>query len=227
METTYRIIKTPEYELLKVTDSSHNFPTHIHKKMCIGVIDFGERYLKINNQVKKLIKNDLFIIPPLVAHSCWTRERKVSYTVLCLDNNINIDGEVISKVFGKSNIKIQNIIKYINKYNHKTSFADDITRHIIDFIDKNYSCKIEMDGIAKRLGFSPYHISHLFKETVGLSLRQYITQFRIKKAKECVKNQKLLEIAIDNGFYDQSHFIKYFKKYEGITPKNYYNSIIN
>jgi AraC-like DNA-binding protein len=38
------------------------------------------------------------------------------------------------------------------------------------------------------------------------------------------KNQSLSEIAFDLGFYDQAHFTRTFKRFAGMTPKEYQNS---
>jgi hypothetical protein len=46
MRAVYQIIKNPQYEILKAVNSSHNFPAHIHQKLCVGRIDSGEKYLK-------------------------------------------------------------------------------------------------------------------------------------------------------------------------------------
>jgi AraC-like DNA-binding protein/mannose-6-phosphate isomerase-like protein (cupin superfamily) len=225
METAYQILKEPKYELLKIIDSSHNFPLHMHKRICIGVVDSGEKYINLNGQITKFEKNDIFIIPPFTVHSCHT-ENKVSYTVLCLENDSETSEEIIKKLSKSLDGKIKNIIKCIDKYSNKTTNENNIIQYIIGFIENNYHKSFTIEDIANRLGYSQYYILHLFKEIFGLSLHQYIIQFRIKKAKEYTKEQKLIEIAINNGFYDQSHFIRHFKKHEGITPKNYYDSIV-
>ena len=60
----------------------------------------------------------------------------------------------------------------------------------------------------------------------GLSLRQYIIQARIKKARESLPVQKdSLGAGLDCGFYDQSHFIRHFKRHVGITPGTYIDSV--
>jgi AraC family transcriptional regulator len=79
--------------------------------------------------------------------------------------------------------------------------------------------------LANKLGYNKYYISHLFKEKTGISLHQYIIQLKIKQAKRENKNNDLLDIALGNGFFDQSHFTRHFKRYEGITPKEYYKSV--
>lgn len=60
----------------------------------------------------------------------------------------------------------------------------------------------------------------MFKEELGLSPNEYITQERIKKAKELlIKNNSVSETAFSTGFSDTNYFIRVFKQMEGVTPK--------
>ncbi|MDR2342107.1 MAG: AraC family ligand binding domain-containing protein [Campylobacteraceae bacterium] len=85
----YQTIIKPNYELLKVENSSHNFPVHFHKRLCIGKVICEKKYITINNYEKKISKNEIFIIPPYVAHSCKT-EGNIDYLVFCLDYDKSI-----------------------------------------------------------------------------------------------------------------------------------------
>ncbi|MDR1451882.1 MAG: AraC family transcriptional regulator [Helicobacteraceae bacterium] len=170
-------------------------------------------------------KGDIFIIPPFVAHSCYTKEGIADYTVLCINDFEKINEEIIITHLRTQNIKAQKIINLLHEYSNKKIIEDEIIKYIIEFIGDNYFNKVSIETLAKKLGYSPYYILHLFKEKVGLSIHQYIIQIRIKKPKE-YKNENIVTIALENGFYDQSNFIKHFKKHEGITPKKYFRSII-
>ena len=60
-----------------------------------------------------------------------------------------------------------------------------------------------------------------FKKEIGISMKEFINIKRFKKIKESLKssNKSLTEIAVENGYYDSSHFCKEVKKYTGYTPK--------
>ncbi|MCL6631842.1 MAG: AraC family transcriptional regulator [Alicyclobacillus herbarius] len=78
--------------------------------------------------------------------------------------------------------------------------------------------------MAGKLGISPQRVNTLFKRVFGVSAYQYVLQFRIAKAKELLFANgeiSVQEIARRVGFYDASHFISTFRRFEGLTPEQY------
>jgi len=222
---SYRATIKPEYEFLEVKNSAHNFPLHFHKRLCIGKVNSGVKYLKFNNCENVISKNEIFIILPYVAHSCKTNG-DCDYLVFSLNFNIINNLEILSEGAKYLKIDLAKVLKIINDIQNKISIKNNIIMYIINYCEENYKCNISIDGIANKLGYNKYYILHLFKEKMGISLHQYIIQLRLKYAKQENKNNNLLDIALENGFFDQSHFIRHFKRYEGITPKKYYKSKI-
>jgi AraC-like DNA-binding protein len=221
----YQTVIKPKYELLRIENFSYDFPIHFHKRLCIGKVVLGEKFIRINNQERIISKNEIFIIPPYIAHSCKANGNN-SYLIFCLKSNGINDLEILSEGAKYLKIDLEEMIKIINSNFKNTLIKNRIMNYLIQHLEENYNSNIKIDELANKLGYSKYYILHLFKEKVGISLHQYIIQLRIKEAKQKIRNNNLLDIALKNGFFDQSHFIKHFKKYEGITPKKYYKSIM-
>ena len=93
---------------------------------------------------------------------------------------------------------------------------------IKEYLNENYLKDIMLDDLAKIAHVSKYYLIRKFNDCYGLSPHQYITNLRINYSKKLLKNKKdFADIAIESGFYDQSHFIKCFKEYTGVTPMKY------
>ena len=68
---------------------------------------------------------------------------------------------------------------------------------------------------------TPQYLSRLFRRFLGCSVYEYITTYRINKAKEFLlvhQHMEVQEIAARTGFPDSSHFIAMFRKMTGVTP---------
>lgn len=141
---------------------------------------------------------------------------------------IKLTDEIESKT-----INIENetkLVNYISLLINNSSSEDSLCENtnikkineIKEYIEHNYLKNVMLDDLSERIQISKYYLIRKFNEYYGLSPHQYITNLRINHAKELLKNNmEFVEIALNSGFYDQSHFIKCFKEYTGVTPMNY------
>jgi AraC-type DNA-binding domain-containing proteins len=93
-----------------------------------------------------------------------------------------------------------------------------------DYLQSNYLEKISLDDLAGIAGLNKYHLLHCFKTMYKTTPHAYQTMLRINFAKEQLqkkRNEPITAIAQNAGFFDQSHFVKAFKQYLGITPLEY------
>ncbi len=93
----------------------------------------------------------------------------------------------------------------------------------MEYIKENYNKELTLDEVAQSVFISPYYLSHLFKDELGKTFVEYLTEVRINEAKKLLKNTKksITRIAEEVGYYDSSYFSKVFKKQEGMTPQQY------
>lgn len=93
----------------------------------------------------------------------------------------------------------------------------------LNYIFSNSYEDIPLRVLADLTSLNPDYLSALFKKEVGVSLRQYILQSKIEEAKNLLNHtdHTMKEISNLLNFHDQSHFIKVFKKIEGVTPKQF------
>lgn len=94
---------------------------------------------------------------------------------------------------------------------------------VLEYIETHLDCDLELAELAKITQLSSHHFGKLFKQSVGASPHQYISQRRVERAKQLLANQQLSLVEIGRlvGFYDQSHFTNTFRRYTGLTPKQY------
>lgn len=144
------------------------------------------------------------------------------FTVLCNEyNDENLKSETILKSvlhsilhlisrnvdFVSTDItdsKIQGIINYIHHYVHDSE-------------------KLSKKELSNQFHISENYISQYFKSNMGIGLKKYILNYKLKLAETRLKytNSTVSEIAHELGFTDSSHLDKTFKVYKGMTAKNY------
>ncbi|WP_127588882.1 response regulator transcription factor [Paenibacillus koleovorans] len=95
---------------------------------------------------------------------------------------------------------------------------------IMQYIHEHYEDeKLSVSVLAKHAYLRHTYLCFLFKKQTGKTVYEYITEYRIKKAIELMKNDtlKLIDIAVAVGFTDANRFGRYFKRYVGVTPSEY------
>jgi AraC-like DNA-binding protein len=95
-----------------------------------------------------------------------------------------------------------------------------------EYIHAHYTDRITLDMLERETGISRYHLIRMFKKSTHLPPHAYQNLLRINHAKKELKNRRpIADIAVDTGYYDQSHFSKAFAKIVGATPQAYAMSV--
>lgn len=90
-------------------------------------------------------------------------------------------------------------------------------------IKNRYNEDISLDLLADEVGFAPAYLSYVFKKETGENIIKFLTDYRMEKAKQLLDEGtlKIVQIAKQCGYDNQSYFNRLFKNAYGMTPKQY------
>lgn len=97
----------------------------------------------------------------------------------------------------------------------------------LDYLKGRYNRSVTLEEVAGHVHISPYYLSHLFKEELGMTFVEYLTQLRMDEARRLLTQtgRSIQEIAEQVGYDDPSYFCKVFKKSAGVTPNRFRKGI--
>ncbi len=104
-----------------------------------------------------------------------------------------------------------------------TPVQDNAVNTAIKYIQNNYQSDMDIDTICDSISFSKYYFCKLFKEHTGMTVHQYVTEFRINKSKELLSYSKLSIAAVANsvGYKNTLTYTRSFEKLVKMTPSEY------
>ena len=107
--------------------------------------------------------------------------------------------------------------------NYTPTKNNEIIKKAMSYISDNFASNITLDDVARHVHLNPAYFSTIFKQSCGSSFKEYLNMVRIEESKRLLANTdySVVDIAVATGFMDQSYFSKVFKKYTGLTPKQY------
>lgn len=104
-----------------------------------------------------------------------------------------------------------------------------LNEKVIHYIHSHLEDSLSLEMLAEFVHVNPSHLSRTFKKECGENITEYINKVRIEKAKELLGSTSALayEAAEQVGFHDPAYFSTIFKKYTGLSPKEYKQSLDN
>lgn len=115
----------------------------------------------------------------------------------------------------------ESMIAVINVFNGEGDI--NWVKKVKELINDNPLATISLDTLSIEFSLHPNYIVRKFKEVTGFKLSEYLTKIRLEHSinRLLTNEENMTSIALESGFYDQSHFNKNFKKHLDTTPKNF------
>lgn len=115
------------------------------------------------------------------------------------------------------------VLRNLNRYSEKTSTVRDIVK----YIDEYFYDDIKIEALAKKTGYTCRHFRSLFTEKMGISPSEYLLKRRLENSGNLLlaTSRSIVEISQSCGFSSASQFAMLFKRYTGMTPSEYRNSV--
>jgi AraC-like DNA-binding protein len=91
-----------------------------------------------------------------------------------------------------------------------------------DYLKANFAENVSLAQLTSLTRLSKFHLLRVFRNQVGCPPHEYQTQVRIAHARKLIRDGKTIsDVALETGFFDQSHFSRNFKRIVGLPPGQY------
>jgi len=241
-------------EIKRCRNIPHAYKSHVHNELSLGFIEEGSTDLAFNDRTIIYRSGDGVIIPPLMTHQCAPNDiNHWAYVMLFVDPsyyNGAVNFSQAKKLAGNQTRKLicfieqlllekdpdtlENIlIDLLLEFGEKdiAAISTDIsasTKLIHDYILAHVYDVITLDTLQQISGLNKFSLIKNFKKLYITTPSAYHLQSRVAEAKKLLSDGvDVFAICAALRFYDQSHFIREFKKMYGVTPGTYREQLIS
>lgn len=122
---------------------------------------------------------------------------------------------------------LDTIIDGVRQYDEKEH--NHSIEEILQFIHEHYQEHLSVTHIADLFQIERRHLAYLFKRYTGMSPLNYLTEYRIRRSKELLRqaDYSIAKVAELVGFEDNLYFSRIFKKRTGYSPSAYREEVMN
>lgn len=227
-----------------------NFPMHLHQAYeFITVLD-GEMSVFVNEKKYEIKSGEGMFIFPNQLHSLESKNSRHMLTIFPAElvkayavkvagkipknNKFSLEDSLISAIdnlpddaslFQKKGILYLLCASFdeVAEYEDKQDIDSGILDKIFEFVEKNFMKECTLGELCDSTGYSYSYLSRFFKKTTGVSINEYINQYRISQSCYLLSdtNITVLECAYECGYDTLRSFNRNFKEYMGKTPTEY------
>lgn len=153
--------------------------------------------------------------------------KEIQNTAVPLDQLFGKEGEEIGKQILEANStteRIEFIEKFLlNQLTDRKTIDNIVTSTIETILEANG--QFSVNELSKQNNIHRRQLIRKFSSTIGLSPKQLSKTIRIQNTLKTLLTKEvssLTDLAYENEYFDQAHFIKDFKEFTGLTPKEFY-----
>lgn len=149
-----------------------------------------------------------------------------SYSADVLTDGLRTRGSVNERELRRardSALQLLHALRPLMNENSRTRQAE-LAQRLLNHIDANFAdSALSVSSLSTAFGYSANYLGNLFKRAFSTSINDYINQCRVRQAQKLIGETTLhvYEVAFHVGFADQNYFSKIFKKYTGLSPREY------
>lgn len=133
------------------------------------------------------------------------------------------DSLMVQIMFSELLIRVARLAEQL----YETDAADHLTEHHVNkalaFIHQHYDQNLKVQHIAENINLHPSYFHRIFKAYTGVAVMEYLTDFRLKKAKMLLAqtDMSISEISYSVGINSSQYFSTLFKKHSDVSPLEY------
>jgi AraC-like DNA-binding protein len=218
---TLELTVSYETQILKEGDISIIFPNTIHgyKNLTNSehlIIIFNGDLLPLHKNIFSSYKSVENYLPaqaiPQEVYNCFNSIYEENQS----DNNTGI-------VTGYLYVAVSRLLKLLTLRKINKEVTGDLIERVLGFIQQNYLNPVNLNSIAAYLNISPFHLSRVFSNSLGIRLDRYINELRINYANHLLlsTDKQITGIALDSGFDTLRTFNRAYRNITSITPREF------
>lgn len=120
-------------------------------------------------------------------------------------------------------VAISRLLPFLELQKNQKELSVNLVERVLGYIQINYLAPINLKSIALALNISPFYLSRVFTNSIGLRLDRYINELRTNYANHLLlsSDKSITEIAFECGFETLRTFNRVYKSISSITPREY------